>query len=219
MNLRRVHRETAGFTLIELLLSIGVMGIILTALAQVQMRSSAQAKSMQAREVAEGRARKALDRIAEEMSGVGRSLIFPDPSTPLGTSAMTYQRATGVTAAGVVTWGTPSRLELQLDPRELDNGRDDDSDGLVDEQRLVLTRNFGLANAQSVVLCTDIPKFAPGEVGGNAIDDNGNGVVDEAGFNIQRIGDLLTIRLTAQQPYSGNRVATVSLETSIVLHN
>jgi type II secretory pathway pseudopilin PulG len=218
MKIRREDRKTAGFTLIELVLSIGVMGIIITALAQVQMRSSAQSKIMQAREVAEGRARKALDRVADELTGVGRSLIFPDPSTPFGTGAMTYQRATGVSNLGVVTWGTPSRLELQLDPRELDNGIDDDGDGLIDERQLVLTRNFGMANAQSVVLCTNIPELAPGEVV-NGIDDNGNGVVDEAGFNIQRIGDLLTIRLTVQQPYSGNKIATVSLETSIVLHN
>ncbi len=160
-----------------------------------------------------------LDRIADELTGVGRSLIFPDPSSNFGTSILTYQRASGVTNAGLVTWDTPSRLELQLDPAELDNGLDDDGDGLVDERQLVFTRNFGMANAQTIVLCTGIPKLAPGELPNNVIDDNGNGVVDEAGFNIQRTGDLLTLRLTVQQPYSGNRIATVSLETSIVLHN
>jgi prepilin-type N-terminal cleavage/methylation domain-containing protein len=218
MSFRRISHRRAGFTLIELLMSIGVMGLILTALAQVEMRSNAQSKSMQAREQAEGRARRVLDRIADELTGVGHSLIFPDPSTNFGTSSMTYQRASGVTNAGVVTWETPSRLELQLEPGELDNGLDDDGDGLVDEQQLVFTRNFGMANAQTVVLCTGIPKLAPGEVP-NGLDDNGNGVVDEAGFNVQRTGDLLTLRLTVQQPYSGNRIATVSLETSIVLHN
>ena len=218
MAFRKIDRGRAGYTLIELLLSAAVMGLVLTALAQVQMRSSVEAKSMQAREVAAGRARRALDRVVDEMTGVGRSLIFPDPSSAFGTSVATYQKATGVSIAGVVQWSTPSRLELRLDPREADNGIDDDGDGLVDEQQLVLTRNFGLPNAQQVVLCSNVPKLAPGELL-NGIDDNGNGVVDEAGFNIQRVGDLLTIRLTVQQPYSGNRVATVTLETSVTLHN
>jgi prepilin-type N-terminal cleavage/methylation domain-containing protein len=218
MTLPRNRSPRAGYTLIELLLSAAVMGLVLTALAQVQMRSSVEAKGMQAREIAAGRARRALDRVAEEMTGVGRSLIFPDPSSAFGTGAVTYQKATGVSGAGVVQWTTPSRLELRIDPREIDNGIDDDGDGLVDEQQLVLTRNFGLPNAQPVVLCSNIPKLAPGEIL-NGIDDNGNGVVDEAGFNIQRVGDLLTIRLTVQQPYSGNRVATVTLETSVTLHN
>ena len=218
MTSRHNHRRIAGFTLIEILLSVGVMGIILAALAQVQVQSSAQSKSLQARVTAESRARRTLDRVADELTGVGHSLIFPDPSSVFGTSALTYQRASGVSGAGVVTWGTPSRLDLQVDPRELDNGLDDDSDGLVDEQRLVFTRNFGLPNAQSVVLCTGIPELVQGELV-NGIDDNGNGVVNEAGFNIQRIGDLLTVRLTVQQPFGKHQVATVSLETSIVLHN
>jgi prepilin-type N-terminal cleavage/methylation domain-containing protein len=219
MIIRRMpYRRCAGFTVIELLVSVTVMGIVLTALGLVQARSATETKVMQARATAESRARRALDRVAEELTGVGHSLIFPDPSSNFGTSVLTYQRATGVTNAGVVTWNTPSRVELQLDPRELDNGVDDNGDGLVDERRLVFTRNFGTANAQTAVLCTGIPKLAPGELA-NGIDDNGNGVIDEAGFNVRRIGDLLTLRITVQQPYAGNQVATVSLETSIVLHN
>jgi prepilin-type N-terminal cleavage/methylation domain-containing protein len=216
---RESQRRTAGFSLIELLVSIGVLGLILTAVGLVQLRSAAESKSMQARGIAEARARRALDRVAEELTGVGHSFMFPDPSGSTGTSALTYQRPTGVNNLGVVTWGIPSRLQLQLEPRELDNGVDDDSDGLVDERQLVYTRDFGAASATMVVLCTGIPELAPGEIANNIVDDNGNGVADEAGFNVQRIGDLLTIRITVQQPFAGNQIATVSLETSIVLHN
>jgi prepilin-type N-terminal cleavage/methylation domain-containing protein len=218
MEPRTKHPKRAGYTLLELLLSAAVMGLVLTALAQVQMRSSVESKSMQAREIAAGRARRALDRVAEELTGVGRSLIFPDPSSGFGVSALTYQKATGINAAGVVQWSTPSRLELRIDPGELDNGIDDNGNGLIDEQQLILTRDFGLPTAQQIVLCSNIPKLAPGELV-NGVDDNGNGVIDEAGFNVQRIADLLTIRLTVQQPYSGNRVATISMETSVTLHN
>jgi len=202
----------------EMLVSVGVLGLILTSVGLVQMRGESSSKAMRARDIAESRARRALDRVAAEMTGVGRSLVFPDPSTSFGASTLTYQRPTGVNAAGVTVWGTQSKLELRLDPREIDNGIDDDHDGLVDERELVLTRDFGTPNARTIVLCRNIPKYMPGEVP-NGLDDNGNGVVDEAGFNVRRVGDLLTIRLAVQQPFSGNQVATAVIDTAIVLHN
>ena len=212
------RRQDGGFTLLELVISVGVLGLVLTALGLLQSRSTAESKSLQARGTAETNARRALDRVAGELTGVGRSLIFPDPTTSFGTSALTYQRPTGVSNAGIVTWSTASRIELQLDPREVDNGIDDDRDGLVDERRLLYTREFGTANARSVVLCTNLPELVPGETV-NGLDDNGNTLVDEAGLNIRRIGDLLNLRITVQQPFDGDQIATVTLETSVVLHN
>jgi hypothetical protein len=44
------------------------------------------------------------------------------------------------------------------------------------------------------VLCTGIGELLEGEVADGVLDDNGNGLVDEEGFNVQRTGDLLTIR-------------------------
>ena len=69
------------------------------------------------------------------------------------------------------------------------------------------------------VLCTGIPELAPGETANNNLDDDGNGVTDEAGFNVRRVGDLLTVRLCVQAPFAGNQVTTTRLQTSVVLHN
>jgi prepilin-type N-terminal cleavage/methylation domain-containing protein len=212
-------RRSAGFTLLELVVTVAILGLVLTSLGLVQSRSSKESMVLRARAVAESRVRRTLDAVAAELTAVGRSLLLPDPTTVFGASTVTFQHPMGVSNAGLVLWGTASRLSLELDPRELNNGVDDDGDGLIDEQQLVFTRDFGTANARRVVLCTNIPELAPGEIAGNGIDDNGNGVVDEAGFNIRRIGDLLSVHLTVLQPYGGNRVASTTLETSIVLHN
>jgi hypothetical protein len=118
----------------------------------------------------------------------------------------------------VVSWDLPSSLSLELDTGEIDNGLDDDGDGLIDERRLVLTRNVGGPNTITTVLCNGIPELAEGEVA-NGLDDNGNGVVDEAGFNVRKVGDLLTVRLTVQAPAGGGQIITSTLSTSIVLHN
>lgn len=215
---RTLIRRTAGFTLIDLLIALGILSVVLTTAGFVQTRANEASVTMLAQDSAEARARHALDRVAQELTGVGKTLIFPDPNTNFGASAMTFQRAAGVSNLGVVQWSTPSRLELVIDPRELDNGVDDDSDGLVDEHQLAFTSDIGTASARTVVLCTGIPELVDGETV-NTIDDNGNGVADEAGFNIRRLGDLLTVRICVTSPFSGNQIATTTLETSIVLHN
>ena len=212
------RRGRAAFTLIEMLISMAVLAFVLGAMALVQIRSQAASKSTLGKTLSEMRARRTLDRVVGELSGVAHSLIFPDPTSNLGTSTLTYQHPTGVDAVGNVLWDVPSRLELQLAPGEVDNGIDDDSDGLVDERRLVLTRNFGTANAESVVLCTGIPRYLEGETP-NLLDDNGNGLIDEPGFNIYRVGDLLTVRLTVQVPLGGGQVDMTTVQTSIVLRN
>jgi prepilin-type N-terminal cleavage/methylation domain-containing protein len=215
---RTQSRRTGGFTLVELLIALGILCVVLSTAGFVQTRANDASVTMLAQDNAEARARHALDRVAEELTGVGKSLIFPDPNTNFGASAMTFQRATGVSNLGVVQWSNPSRLELLLDPHELDNGVDDDSDGLVDEHQLAFTRDVGTAGARTVVLCTGIPELVDGETV-NTIDDDGNGVADEAGFNVRRVGDLLTVRICVTSPFSGDQIASTRLETSIVLHN
>ena len=89
-------RRHGGFSLLELVIAIGVLGLILSSVALLQLRANDASKSMQARDDAETRARRVLDRIAEELTGVGRTLMFPDPNTSAGTSTITFQRSIGV---------------------------------------------------------------------------------------------------------------------------
>jgi prepilin-type N-terminal cleavage/methylation domain-containing protein len=213
-----LRHSRGGFTLIEMLVSVAVLAFVLGVMALVQMRTQAASREALGKTLSEMKARRALDRVVTELTGVAHSLVFPDPTSNLGTSTLTYQHPTGVDAVGNVTFDVPSRLDLQLVPGEVDNGLDDDGDGLIDDRRLVLTRNFGTPNAKSVVLCTGIPRYLEGEVA-NGLDDNNNGLIDEPGFNVFRVGDLLTIRLTVQVPLGGGRLDTTTVQTSITLHN
>jgi len=211
-------RRRGGFSLLELVVATAILSLVLGAMGIVQMRTRDASRIGAAREQLESLCRRTLDRVAEELQGVGHSLLFPDPSTNLGTGSIMYQHPTSVSATGVVTWDTPSRLALELDADELDNGVDDDGDGLIDERRLVLTRNVGGPNTVSTTICNGIPELGEGE-SANGLDDNGNGIVDEAGFNVRKVGDLLTIRLTVQAPSGTGQVSSCSLQTSVVLHN
>ena len=212
------RRSRGGFTLIELVIATVIMSLILGTMGIVQMRARDASRAGMQREQVETTCRRALDRVTQELQGVVKSLIFPDPSTALGTSTITYQHPTGVSAAGVVSWDLPSSLSLELEPGEIDNGLDDNGNGLIDERCLVLTRNVGGPNQTTTVLCSGIPELAEGEVA-NGLDDNGNGVVDEAGFNVRKVGDLLTVRLTVQEVSPTGEIITSSLQTSLTLHN
>jgi len=212
------HASRGGFSLLELVIATALLSLVLGAVGLVQMRTRDASRVGLAQEQAESLCRRTLNRVADELGGVGHSLLFPDPSTNLGVSTLTYQHPTGVSNLGVVSWDTQTSLSLQMAQGETNNGIDDNGDGLIDERRLVLTRGVGTAHPIATVLCSGIPELATGETA-NGLDDNGNGVVDEAGFNIRKVGDLLTIRLTVQVPYGQGQVATSSLQTSVVLHN
>ncbi|MFN0006575.1 MAG: prepilin-type N-terminal cleavage/methylation domain-containing protein [Planctomycetota bacterium] len=215
---RRKSGRACGFSLVEMAVSLAVLGLLLGLVAMIQERGNNASEEALARASAEARLRRALDRVAADLTGIGRTLLFPDPTTPFGSSTATFQHPSGVSGTGAVLWDTPSRIEILLDPRETDNGIDDDGDGLADERRLVRTVNVGTGSQRSTTLCNGIPELMGGETV-NGLDDNGNGITDEAGFNIRRTGDLLTVRLSVQQAFGDGQVATATMETSIVLHN
>ncbi len=219
MSLRRIGRRSrrGAFTIFELLISVAMLAVIFGAVGLFQSRSHDQTQAGLARETAESHARRALDRAAEELRGVGMSLLNPDPTSALGTSTLTYQRPTGV-VSGAIVWGTPSRLRLELEPGETNDGSDEDLDGLVDERRLVLVRNVGTLAEQEVVICTGVAELAAGELA-NGADDNADGLVDEPGFSIRRVGDLLTVQLTVEANAGSGQTVSSRIATNIALRN
>jgi prepilin-type N-terminal cleavage/methylation domain-containing protein len=128
----RKRRARGGFTLLELVIATALLSLVLGAVGLVQMRTRDASRASMAREEIETLCRRTLDRITDELQGIGHSLIFPDPSSNLGSSTITYQHPIDVSSTGVVTWDNQTSLALQLEPGETDNGLDDDGDGLVD---------------------------------------------------------------------------------------
>lgn len=207
----------AGFTLLEFAIA-GVL--LLMTLGAAGLAASAASESAHVTGICtdvEGRARRTLDRMATELASTGMSVLNPDPGT-VGTSNLTFQRAEGATTAGVVQWSADRRLDLQPDPADPVNGADDDGDGAIDEQQLVLTWDIGTLTQESAVICTDVTRTLLGETVNN-IDDNGNLMIDEPGFVVSRSGQLLTLRLSLQSFSPDGRSSSVSVQTTILLRN
>lgn len=211
---KRTNRSSAraGFSMVEVLVASGVFSLVLAGTTLVVMTSSNTATDSSARNRVLDLARRAADRVADELVNAGAATLFPDPE-PDGTDVLVFASVIGITA-GAPDWGTPTRIAFEYDPGELDDGLDNDGDGLVDEGRIVMTRNEGLPGAQRVVLCRDVRELLEGEIP-NLADDNGNGLDDESGFWVQRAGELVIVRVTVEKtgpegvPITGTAEASV----------
>ncbi len=206
----------SAFSLIEVVLSLTILGSILGTVALVQKRCQSASSASTLETTANLKASRVVDRVVRELATMGVSGAAPDPTGSLGTDSITFQQALGV-SAGVVQWDLPMRFVLQLDAGELDDGLDNDGDGLVDERALVVTTNVG-GNERTSVLCTEICELYRGEEA-NALDDNGNGIVDERGFNLRRVGDVMQVRVCVECAASDGARALAVVETAIHLRN
>lgn len=215
---RKFRAANRGFTLLELAITMGIAGLLLSSLASVLDSSKSTYGRGSAMAQVQNEARRTLDRVAAELENGGFGTLLPNP-VGVAIDDLVFQTATGIDAAtGALLFGNSSRLRFVYETGEMNNGLDDDGDGLIDEGYLVLTRNYMLANEVRVVLAHDVAELLEGE-SANGGDDNGNGFADERGFCMTRSGDLLTVRLTLARPVSGGDPAMASVETALRLKN
>jgi type II secretory pathway pseudopilin PulG len=207
-----------GFALIEVAVTLGVIAVVFGSIVQVHRATVQTYSQTSAVALVQADAQRVLDRVTAELQNGGLGTLQPDPVIN-STDNIVFQATTGVnTATGVINYGTPTRLSWVLDDGETANGADDNHNGLVDEGKLVLTRNYMQGNEVSIVLAHRVPKYLEGETA-SAGDQNGNGLVDEHGFCIIREGNLLHVRLTLARAIRGGKVVQATVETGVRLRN
>jgi prepilin-type N-terminal cleavage/methylation domain-containing protein len=211
-------RGRCGFTLLEVVVVVGVLGVVLGSVGMFQLHGNSAARSQLERSELEARTRRALDRAVDELMGAAQSRLDPDPTDSFAVANIAFQRPDSVSDQGEVVWSKRMNFVLELEPRELANGRDDDGDELVDELRLVLVRRAGEPDEQRVVLCNGVAAMAEDEWS-NASDDDGDGSIDEAGFGVRRVGDVLLVHLRLLHGRKGLEPLSVELATSVVVRN
>jgi prepilin-type N-terminal cleavage/methylation domain-containing protein len=212
-----VRRRARGFTLLEMVVAVALVGLVFGSSLAMTMTGRQAFVSTTLTQSAEARARQALERIVNEIEVAEAEDLLIDPSGALGGTAIAFLPIVDV-VAGVPVHGNELRIERLPAPGDPDDGADNDSDGLVDEGVIVLTRDIGGPSEMAVTLCTNVRELFAGEIL-NALDDNGNGVADEGGFNIQRVGSMVTIRICIEQPGPGGTSSIATVTTSITLRN
>lgn len=207
----------AGLTLVEMLVAASVLGLMLGAIATTLHRGDAAYRAGVSAAVVDTDCRRMLDRLASEFRDADRSSLNPNPTSTFWTSTIDFARVSGV-AAGAAVLGPTRRLQLALEVGELDNGVDDNGNGLIDERRLVLVPDVGTPG-ESVVIGKYVRERAEGELV-NGLDDNANGISDEAGLWFLHDGNgTLTIGVTIERLDTERRLITRSLRTAVRMRN
>ena len=212
----RSHGNRAGFSLTEMLIGVSIAAILATSATMAAAESYVAYKAASLNSTLEGNLRRSMDRVVRELMSTGMDSIFPavdaDPQDDV-----VFSEIVDVTG-GIITWGNPKRLAFEYEDGELDDGVDNNGNGLVDEGVLVLTLNDGQANERRVVICHGVSELLEGEEE-NGDDDNGNGLDDEPGFFVLQEDNVLTIRLTLEQRSDQVDRVQRTLTTSIRLRN
>lgn len=213
-----VLTRRAGFSLIELMIGLTIAAILATSATMAAAQSFLAFKTAKLNSSLEANVRRSLDRAVRELIGTSFEVITPPTlANQFGASDVVFQEVSAIVGSDVV-WGNPKRLAFEYEDGELDDGVDNNGNGLVDEGVLVLRMNDGMANERRIVICHNVRELLEGEED-DGDDDNGNGVIDEAGFNVHRVGDVLTIRLTLEEPSEETGSVMRTLATSIRLRN
>lgn len=212
---RRLGLTMVEVLIVAIILSMLIAGVGLT----VRQGSGAYTQGVNAAEVEAG-ARRLAERIARELVDASSDPTRLNCSIPqAGPSWVEYQRCQGFDA-GAVIWTPTRRLQLVLQPGELDNGVDDNSNGLVDEHRVELRPDWEFEPDMTVGWGGFVREYLEGEVPNN-LDDNGNGLADERGLCLEwneALG-LLTVRVTLERLDSLGRPLTRTIETAVQIRN
>lgn len=192
---RRSRRS--GHTLIEMASTLVLTVVVGGAVGMATDSSSKTVRVGSAVAKADLQVQKALQAIKERLRTASFTTVTPTPAAPFHSNRIEYQRVTGYGAGGV-EWGPPEAIELELDPREALDGADNDGDGLVDECQVVAIENPGLAAERRSIVCRNVRAALEGEILGNGVDDNFNGLEDEPGLAFDFDGSRVTLNLSME---------------------
>jgi hypothetical protein len=190
--------RSGGMTLVEMVMAATLFVAFASSVFLAVDLSSASYRTETVSARLDSLARETMDELSERLRGSDFDSITPEPQpAPASASSIDFQRSRGF-AGGGPTWGPTERVAFEYEPADPDDGVDNDDDGLIDEGRLVWFENPELAGERRTVLCSHVSEALEGELPGNALDDNGNGLVDERGFCLEFVDDHLVARITLE---------------------
>ncbi len=191
----------AGVTVLELAIAVGLVGLVMVNMTMLLRATSRSHDVTTDRLNLEVHASQLLDRMATALIGANADSVMPGNQAPLHASVIDYEISLGI-QDGQVIWGDPERISLLPQTGEVVWMRSPDTSG---ERRVVWGRY--------------VSEFMEGELLGNGIDDNDNGLVDEMGLSFTLEGDSVVIRLTLARPDSTGRLITFPTETRVAFRN
>ena len=221
MRARADHTPRAGYSLVEVAVAVTIFSLIAGALSFVGTSSDRAYKTGFTTSNLESQTVLALERLVTELKIAGRDTLTPDPAPTVGTDSVDYVHVVDFVNGQAVT--TPlRRLAFEYETGEVDDGADNNRNGLVDEGCVVLRQDVGLATERRIVLTRWVSELMQGEIA-NGLDDNGNGLTDERGFCLEwsagTTSESLIVRLSLHRRDAQNRMLWRTSETSVRIRN
>lgn len=218
MRLRRASCQTAGYTLVEMLVALVLFSVIIGSIAMIGGMGTDLFKTSAARGVLEANARRALDRIRQELLSSDLSSLDTFPAAPLWDDGLTFDQPEEIsTRSGSIDWSS-TVIELRYEETETDDGIDNDGDELIDEGMVVLIKGWNDPEERTVVLARSVREYLAGETA-NGLDDNGNGLIDERGLCFDLADGNLSVHLTLERRDADHVLFARTLESSVWLRN
>jgi hypothetical protein len=201
-----------GSSLVEVLVSCGLGAMLFGVAGLAMVRTNRTFRATDAVGDAERLAERSIQRVAREFRDVNRNDVVAAPTL----DSIEYRRIDSIDGETVTK--TPlRRVRLEPDPRDPNDGIDNDRDGRVDEKRVVLATDTS-GGGPEAVLVEHVRELLEGELA-NGIADNPTGLVDEPGFCVtyDAATGVVTLRLTVERaaPESQTVVRTTEIATRL----
>lgn len=208
----------AGTTQIDLMIGLTLLSMILGSIATASSSGTNLFQSGMVRSQLEVQSTRTMGKIRQELFVSEMASIAAIAQAPFWDDEIEFDQPGDFSSDVGMLNKRAVRIEFQYEDGELDDGIDNDSDGLIDEGIVLMTRDVGGPEEQEVVLCRDVREYLEGEIA-NGADDNGNGLIDEKGLCFDITGQNLAIRLSLEDQDRLGNVVTRTLVTSIWLRN
>ena len=203
--------------MIEMLLTISLFGMVVGTIGLVARSGSTAYQSSSINSFLVQQARRALREATDVLLTSRLDSLQTFPLGPLWQDEVDLDRLVSIAADGEVTWEA-IRLRFRYEDGEMDDGIDNNGNGVADEGVLELVTDWGGPGERTRVLTHWVREFREGEEDdGN--DNNGNQLRDEHGFCIERSGDIWVLRLTLERLDSNGVLVTETAETSLQPRN
>jgi hypothetical protein len=205
--------------MVEVAIAAVILALMFGAVAMTTTSGNKAYQQGMSSAVVDTQAQRLLERIAREFLDADRSSILIQPLPPAVPTSIEFARPTGF-VGGALMFGPRRQIALRPSPSDANDGIDNDNNGLIDECRVVLIPDVVGAPAILQTLGTGVREYLEGELP-NAIDDNGNGLVDERGLHAQfdPVTSTLTLRVTIERLAPDGNRTTQTAQTAVLLRN
>lgn len=168
----------AGFSLVELTIAIVLLAVVVAKLTIVVGEAQDTQRRQSVSMVLEDRALQVLDQITYAIMGSNSESLLPDNEFPAHHNELRYRLSLGV-EDGQVVWSDMELIGLNPDnPAQVQWGQ-----------------SVGEPDERFVVWCNTVNEMLEDEIL-NGIDDNENGLADEAGLSFVLDDRAVRVRLT-----------------------